>query len=135
MAEIEKLPAAEGTRFRIYHDASLDVRKGLGQLSNAGLIGGLLAIIAVFVFLRRLQTTALIAIAIPISVIATFVLMFFLPGGIVAGVRRLKARYVLLVPAPPEGFEQPDPPGPPTTITDPSSATVGVDVEADTASP
>lgn len=63
------------------------------------------------------------------------VLMFFLPGGIVAGVRRIKARYVQLVPAPPKGFEQPEPPGPPTTITDPSSATVGVDVEADTASP
>ena len=63
------------------------------------------------------------------------ILMFFLPGGIVAGVRRVKARYVLLVPAVPEGFDEPDAPGPPTLVTDPTSATVGVDVEADTASP
>ncbi len=75
---IKALPDSEGASFRIYSDASLDVRKGLGQLRNAGLIGGLLAILAVFLFLRRLQTTALIAIAIPISVVATFVLMFFM---------------------------------------------------------
>lgn len=75
---IQALPESEGAEFRIYQDASLDVRKGLGQLRDAGLIGGLLAIGAVFLFLRRVQTTALIAIAIPISVVATFVLMFFL---------------------------------------------------------
>ncbi|MFQ5525126.1 MAG: efflux RND transporter permease subunit [Thermoanaerobaculia bacterium] len=75
---IEGLAESEGATFRIYSDASLDVRKGLGQLRNAGLIGGLLAIVAVYFFLRRFQTTALIAIAIPISVVATFVLMFFL---------------------------------------------------------
>ncbi|MCP4202709.1 MAG: efflux RND transporter permease subunit [bacterium] len=74
---IKGLPESEGAQFRIYQDASLDVRKGLGQLRDAGLIGGLLAIGAVFLFLRKLQTTALIAIAIPISVVATFVLMFF----------------------------------------------------------
>ena len=54
------------------------MRQGLGQLRDAGLIGGLLAIAAVFLFLRKLQTTALIAIAMPVSVVATFVLMFFL---------------------------------------------------------
>ncbi len=78
LATIERMPASEGSKFRIYQDASLDVQKGLGQLRNAGLIGGLLAILAVFLFLRRLQTTALVAIAIPISVIATFVLIFML---------------------------------------------------------
>ena len=31
------------------------------------------------------------------------VLMFFLPGGIVAGARRFKARFVRIVPQPPEG--------------------------------
>ena len=62
------------------------------------------------------------------------VLMFFLPGGIVSGVRRLKARYVLLVPAPPEGFDQPETPEPPTLVTDPGAASVGVDVHSNTAS-
>ncbi len=62
------------------------------------------------------------------------VLMFFLPGGIVAGVRKLKARYVLLVPAPPKGFDQPETPEPPTLVTDPGAASVGVDVHSNTAS-
>ncbi|MDH3744222.1 MAG: efflux RND transporter permease subunit [Acidobacteriota bacterium] len=76
--EIQKLPEAEGSAVRIYSDASLDVRKGLGQLRDAGLVGGLLAVLAVFVFLRRFRTTLLIAVAIPISIVATFVLLYFL---------------------------------------------------------
>ncbi len=71
-------PEAAGLEYRIFSDASLDVRKGLGQLRDAGLAGGLLAILAVFFFLRRYRTTALIALAMPISVIATFVLLYFL---------------------------------------------------------
>lgn len=75
---IAALPEAEGLDFRIYHDASTDVRKGIGQLRNAGLIGGALAIGAVFLFLRRFRTTALVAVAIPISVVFTFVIMYLL---------------------------------------------------------
>ncbi len=78
LAEIEKLPEASGSAIRIYSDASLDVRRGLGQLRDAGLVGGLLAIAAVYLFLRRFRTTLLIAVAIPISVVATFVLLYFL---------------------------------------------------------
>ena len=78
LAEIERLPEAAGSSIRIYSDASRDVRKGLGQLRDAGLIGGTLAILAVYIFLRRFRTTFLAAIAIPISVIATFVLIYFM---------------------------------------------------------
>jgi HAE1 family hydrophobic/amphiphilic exporter-1 len=78
IASIEKLPEAAGVTMRVYNDASKDVRNGLGQLRDAGLIGGLLAILAVYFFLRRFRTTSLVAVAIPISIIATFVLMYFL---------------------------------------------------------
>jgi HAE1 family hydrophobic/amphiphilic exporter-1 len=78
LQEIERLPEASGAAIRIYHDASLDVRKGLGQLRDAGFVGGTLAILAVFFFLRRFRTTFLVALAIPISVIATFVLIYFM---------------------------------------------------------
>ena len=84
-AELEAIAAAargRGARpTASIQDASLDVRKGLGQLRDAGLIGGLLAILAVFFFLRRFRTTLLIALAIPISVVATFVLLYFLRQG------------------------------------------------------
>jgi len=75
---IEQLPQAEGLATRVFRDGSTDVRKGLGQLRDAGLIGGSLAILAVFGFLRRFRTTALVAVAIPISVVAAFVLIYFM---------------------------------------------------------
>ncbi len=75
---IIQLPDAAGLEYHIFNDASVDVRKGLGQLGNAGLIGGLLAIGSMYLFLRRFRTTALVALAIPISVIATFVLMYLM---------------------------------------------------------
>ncbi len=81
LAEIEKLPEFEGAAIRIYSDASRDVRKGLGQLRDAGLIGGLLAVLAVYLFLRRFRTTLLIGLSIPISVVATFVLLYFMREG------------------------------------------------------
>ncbi len=77
-AELAELATAPGFSYRIYHDSSVDVRKGLSQLRDTGLLGGALAILAVFLFLRRWRTTLLIALAIPVSVVFTFVLMFLL---------------------------------------------------------
>jgi HAE1 family hydrophobic/amphiphilic exporter-1 len=78
LEEIQKLSNAEGIRFRYLRDSSVDIRKGLGQLRNAGLLGGGLAILFLFFFLRKVRTTLLVAIAIPISVILTFVIMYFM---------------------------------------------------------
>lgn len=76
IAAIELDPRWAGLKTRIYRDASTDVRKGLRQLRDAGLFGGGLAILAVFLFLRRLRTTLLVAIAIPVSVVFTFVILY-----------------------------------------------------------
>ncbi len=77
LAQIKREPAAAGLDTRIFRDASIDVRQGIGQLRSAGLIGGGLAVLAVFLFLRRVRTTLLVGIAIPVSVVFTFVLMYF----------------------------------------------------------
>ena len=76
--EVQDSTAAEGLHFRPVRDSSVDIRQGLGQLRNAGLLGGALAIAFLFFFLRKVRTTLLVAIAIPISVILTFVIMYFL---------------------------------------------------------
>jgi HAE1 family hydrophobic/amphiphilic exporter-1 len=78
---IEQLPQAEGVQTRVFRDGSVDVRKGLGQLRDAGLIGGGLAILAVFLFIRRFRTTFLVGVAMPFSVIASFVLIYFMRQG------------------------------------------------------
>jgi len=76
MSVIASRADATGLTWRPYHDASIDVRTGLSQLTQAGLFGGGLAVLAVFLFLRRWRTTLLIAVAIPVSVIGTFVAIF-----------------------------------------------------------
>ncbi|MDH3525095.1 MAG: efflux RND transporter permease subunit [Acidobacteriota bacterium] len=78
MAEVLALPEAAGLTWQAHHDASIEVRQGLAQLRDAGLFGGGLAILAVFVFLRRVRTTLLIALAIPISVVGTFAAMYLM---------------------------------------------------------
>lgn len=78
LAELAKEPRASGLVFRIYRDASEDVGKGLGELRTAGLLGGGFALLAVFFFLRRGRVTLLIGVAIPVSVVLAFVIMFLL---------------------------------------------------------
>jgi HAE1 family hydrophobic/amphiphilic exporter-1 len=78
LAVIEKMPDAEGLQTRLYRDSSVDVRQGLGQLRDAGVVGGVLAVAFLFFFLRKLRTTLLIALAIPISVVFTFAILYLL---------------------------------------------------------
>jgi HAE1 family hydrophobic/amphiphilic exporter-1 len=75
--EYRKLEAeAPGLTVRHFNDASIDVRRGLSELARAGLLGGGLAIVFTFLFLRKFRTTLLVAIAIPISLILTFVILY-----------------------------------------------------------
>lgn len=61
-------------------DTSEYIRSSINNVGNSTLVGGLLAVIVLFLFLRNLSSTAIIATAIPISVVATFGLMYF--GGL-----------------------------------------------------
>ena len=76
LTAIQQLPEAEGLSYQIYHDASVDVNKGLSQLRNTGVLGGFLAVVFMLVFLRRVRMTLLVALAIPLSLVLTFVLMY-----------------------------------------------------------
>ncbi len=76
LTAIRSLPEAEGLDINIYRDDSDDVRSGLAALRNTGLLGGALAIFFMFLFLRRVRTTLLVAIAIPISLVVTFAIMY-----------------------------------------------------------
>ena len=58
-------------------DTSVYIKQSIDNVGRSTLIGGLLAIIILFLFLRNLSSTGIIATAIPISIIATFGLMYF----------------------------------------------------------
>lgn len=46
-------------------------------MKSSAVLGVILAIVVLFVFLRRMGTTLIVSLAIPISIVATFNLMFF----------------------------------------------------------
>ncbi|MFH1567321.1 MAG: efflux RND transporter permease subunit [Gemmatimonadota bacterium] len=58
-------------------DTSSYVRQSINNVGNSAIAGGALAVIVLFLFLRNLSSTAIIATAIPISVLATFGLLYF----------------------------------------------------------
>jgi HAE1 family hydrophobic/amphiphilic exporter-1 len=58
-------------------DQSEFIQDSIKNVQNAALWGGLLAIVILYLFLRNGSTTFIIALSIPISIIATFALLFF----------------------------------------------------------
>ena len=58
------------------YDQSVFISSAVDEVINAGLIGGLFAILVLYLFLRDLKTTLIIGTTIPVSVIATFNLMY-----------------------------------------------------------
>jgi HAE1 family hydrophobic/amphiphilic exporter-1 len=57
-------------------DASRFIENAIGEVAGSAVLGGLLAVLVLFAFLRDLRSTMVIALAIPISVMATFVVMY-----------------------------------------------------------
>ncbi len=65
---------------RVITDQSDFIQSSIDSVRNAALWGGILAIIVLFAFLRNGSTTLIIGVSIPISIIATFALLYF--GGL-----------------------------------------------------
>ena len=58
-------------------DSSKYIERSIANVSNSALYGGVLTILVLFVFLRNFPSTLVISTAIPLSIIATFVLLYF----------------------------------------------------------
>lgn len=58
-------------------DQSVVIRNALNDVTAAAVAGAALAIVIIFLFLKDFRSTLIIAVAIPVSIIATFVLMYF----------------------------------------------------------
>ncbi|UCE17855.1 MAG: efflux RND transporter permease subunit [Gemmatimonadota bacterium] len=58
-------------------DQSRFIQRAVGEVRDSAIIGGLLAMIVLFFFLKNMRSTAIIGFAIPASVIATFLAMYF----------------------------------------------------------
>lgn len=58
------------------YDQSVFISSAVDEVKNAGIIGGILAVLVLYFFLRNFWSTVIISISIPVSVIATFNLMY-----------------------------------------------------------
>jgi HAE1 family hydrophobic/amphiphilic exporter-1 len=69
--------ALPGYEFIKVQDQGNYIHNAISEVKNTLLIGILLAVFILYIFLRRIGTTLVISVAIPISIIATFNLMYF----------------------------------------------------------
>ncbi|HET6946740.1 MAG TPA: efflux RND transporter permease subunit [bacterium] len=70
-------PTLRGADLLVLNDGARFIRRALSSVQQAILIGGGLAVGVLFFFLRDWRSVLIIATALPVSVIATFALMFF----------------------------------------------------------
>ncbi len=66
-----------GVQLSVVQDTTTLIRDSLADVSSSAIFGGLLAVLILFIFLRSLRTTLIIAISIPVSIIVTLMLMYF----------------------------------------------------------
>jgi HAE1 family hydrophobic/amphiphilic exporter-1 len=69
----KKLPP--GMKMQKVDDQSVFIEHAISEVVNAALLGGLLAVLVIFLFLRNWWFTLTIGLSIPVSIIATFFLM------------------------------------------------------------
>ncbi|MDE2825055.1 MAG: efflux RND transporter permease subunit, partial [Gemmatimonadota bacterium] len=79
--ELQTQPQFADLETRVFFDQSQSITDRLSDLRNTGLLGGMLAVIVLFLFLRNVRSTMIIGLAIPISIICTFTFMYLLRQG------------------------------------------------------
>jgi HAE1 family hydrophobic/amphiphilic exporter-1 len=76
IATLEQGELPSDVRLTLVTDQAVFIERAVGDVRQAAILGGIFAMLVLLLFLRHLPTTLIIITAIPISVVATFVLMF-----------------------------------------------------------
>ncbi|GAC14624.1 efflux RND transporter permease subunit [Aliiglaciecola lipolytica] len=66
----------ENYQLQMVYDQSLFIASALDEVKSAAIIGGILAMFILYFFLKNIWPTLIISISIPVSIIATFNLMY-----------------------------------------------------------
>ncbi|MGL5790360.1 MAG: efflux RND transporter permease subunit, partial [Bacteroidales bacterium] len=86
--QLDKIKKAlPGYEFQVISNQGTFIKSSIDDVKGTALLGIVLAIVVLFVFLRRFGTTLIVSIAIPISLVATFNLMYF--GGLTLNIMTL----------------------------------------------
>jgi len=88
----------QGVKLEPIFDQSQYIRNSINSLIHEALKGAVLAIAVIYFFLRTFRSTVIIAVSIPLSIMATFIMLYFIGGqtlniftigGLALGVGRL----------------------------------------------
>lgn len=93
----QELPKGQNIKITTVYDQSLFVKQSINRVFEDAIIGGVLAFLVILVFLRNIRSSIIVITAIPVSILATFCLMYFQNitlnmmslGGLALGVGRL----------------------------------------------
>lgn len=66
----------ESYQLQMVYDQSTFIASAINEVKSAGIIGGILAMLVLYMFLKNIWPTLIISISIPVSIIATFNLMY-----------------------------------------------------------
>ena len=66
-----------GSHLELVYDQAHFINAAIGEVKESALIGGVLAILVLYFFLRDARATLVTSVAIPVSVIGTFMLMYW----------------------------------------------------------
>ena len=64
-------------QFTTITDQSVFINQSISSLASSGIIGGILAILVLWFFLRNVSSLLIVGLSIPVSIIASFVLLYF----------------------------------------------------------
>ncbi len=76
--DINADPLLQGVKLFVWEDQAAQITSGIDGLKSSGLVGALLAVLILYYFLRRLDSTLIVSLSIPFSVIAACGVMYFL---------------------------------------------------------
>lgn len=96
LPKIEKM-LPPGVKMLELFDQSIYIRSSIQNLKHEALLGAGLAVLVILVFLRNIRSTMIVSVAIPVSIVCAFVLLYFSNlslnvftlGGLALGVGRL----------------------------------------------
>ncbi len=79
---VRQQPGLESLNIFVYRDSSRVILKRLQHLLQSGLIGVGLALLVLWLFLKHLRVTLVLGFVIPISLLATFLIMYLMREGL-----------------------------------------------------
>lgn len=95
----------KGVSLTLVYDESLFIKSSINGVVGAALMGGALAFIVLFIFLKNFKSSMIVAVTIPVSVLAAFICMYFMGitinmmslGGLALGIGMLVDNAIVVV--------------------------------------